>query len=69
MKTRTIIALLAFIACLSACTPKVAFNEALRNNLDLKSIKPEPFENYSTQELCFSLLFDNDGLIDLFFSV
>ncbi|MES2382276.1 MAG: hypothetical protein V4538_14615 [Bacteroidota bacterium] len=46
MKTKTIIVLLAFIACLSACTPKVAFNEALRNNLDLKSIKPEKLQFY-----------------------
>lgn len=51
MKTRTIILLLSFIACLSACTPKVAFNEALRNNLELKSIRPEKLQFYIDRDV------------------
>lgn len=41
MKTKHFILFAAIVASFSACTPKIIFNEALRNNLDLKQIKPE----------------------------
>lgn len=46
MKTKHFILFAAIAASFSACTPKIVFNEALRNNLDLKQIKPEKLQFY-----------------------
>jgi hypothetical protein len=46
MKNKQIILLLGIIALFVSCTPKIVFNESLRNNLDLKSINPEKLQYY-----------------------
>ncbi|MFZ4796802.1 MAG: hypothetical protein ACOYMA_04865 [Bacteroidia bacterium] len=46
MKNKQIILLLSIIAFFVSCTPKIVFNESLRNNLDLKSINPEKLQFY-----------------------
>jgi hypothetical protein len=51
MKKNKIIIVMLVISALSACTPKVIFNEALRNNLDLKSIRPEKLQFYIDRDI------------------
>ena len=51
MKTNHLIITLALMAAISACTPKVVFNEALRNNLDLKSIRSEKLQFYIDRDI------------------
>lgn len=46
MKNKQIILSLTIIAFIASCSPKVVFNESLRNNLDLKSIIPEKLQFY-----------------------
>jgi hypothetical protein len=51
MKVKNIIIIAALFITVSACTPKVIFNEALRNNLDLKNIKPEKLQFYLDRKI------------------
>lgn len=46
MKNKQIILSLITIGFFASCTPKIVFNESLRNNLDLKSINPEKLQFY-----------------------
>lgn len=51
MRKQSIIILITVLASMYACTPKIIFNEALRNNLDLKSIKPEKLQFYIDRKI------------------
>lgn len=46
MKNKQIILSLIIIGFFASCSPKIVFNESLRNNLDLKSINPEKLQFY-----------------------